>query len=58
LGYEFGDHLDVILPLLHRGGLALGIAAVVAIVAGALIYRARARKAGALRRAQGDTGLG
>ncbi|HVA28898.1 MAG TPA: DedA family protein [Candidatus Baltobacteraceae bacterium] len=41
LGNAFGDHLDAILPLLHKTGLALLALAVVAIVATVLIVRRR-----------------
>ncbi len=44
LGFAFGDHLDALLPLLHRGGLLLAIGAVLAIVAIVLVVRARSRK--------------
>ncbi len=53
LGFAFGDHLDAILPLLHRGGLLLAIGAVVAIVAIVLVVRARTHK-GNLASAEGD----
>ncbi len=41
LGYELGDHIDRVMPLLHKGGLALAIAAVVVMIALWLIVRAR-----------------
>jgi membrane protein DedA with SNARE-associated domain len=53
LGFALGDHLDAILPLLHRGGTALAIGTVVAIVAIVLIVRARSRKRDVLS-AEGD----
>jgi membrane protein DedA with SNARE-associated domain len=48
LGFTLGDHLDTILPLLHRGGLLLAAAALVAIVAVVLVVRARSRRLQAL----------
>jgi membrane protein DedA with SNARE-associated domain len=48
LGFTLGDHLDTILPLLHRGGLLLAAAALVAIVAVVLVVRARSRRRQAL----------
>ena len=46
IGDSFGAHLDVLLPMLHRGGyLALAIA-VAAILAGVVVMRLRARPAG------------
>lgn len=44
LGYALGDHLDAILPLLHRGGLtALAVAAAAAVLI-YVIWRVRARR--------------
>jgi membrane protein DedA with SNARE-associated domain len=48
VGFGLGDHLDTILPLLRRGGVALAVAALVAIVALVLIVRARSRRHQAL----------
>ncbi|HVA33843.1 MAG TPA: DedA family protein [Candidatus Baltobacteraceae bacterium] len=45
LGYSFGGHLDVVLPLLRRGGYVAVAVAVVAVVAIALVARAHARRA-------------
>ena len=45
LGYTLGDHFDAILPLVHKGGLFVLAAAVVAIVALVLVARARAKRA-------------
>jgi membrane protein DedA with SNARE-associated domain len=58
LGYALGGHLDAVLPLLHRGGTILAVVALVAVVAGVLIVRARSRKREALRAAEGDSSLG
>lgn len=44
IGYAFGDHLDSILPLLHKGGYALLGIAVVAAVAIYFVWRARSRR--------------
>ncbi|MGA8533734.1 MAG: DedA family protein [Candidatus Tumulicola sp.] len=44
IGFAFGDHLDAVLPLLHRGGVALAVGAVVVIVVLVLIVRLRNRK--------------
>ena len=44
LGYAFGDHLDTILPLLHKGGYALLAIAVAAAIGIYFIWRARARR--------------
>ncbi|MBV8244727.1 MAG: DedA family protein [Candidatus Eremiobacteraeota bacterium] len=44
VGYAFGGHLDAIIPLLHRGGIAVVALAVVAIVVIALYVRARSRR--------------
>ncbi len=41
LGNAFGDHLDTILPLLHKTGLAVLVLAVVAIVAAVVLVRRR-----------------
>ena len=46
LGYAFGDHLDAILPLIHKGGLAALIAVVVLGIAVYFIMRARGRPKG------------
>ncbi len=47
LGYSLGAHVDTVLPLLHRGGLAvLALVLVLACVV-ALIARARAKRAAA-----------
>lgn len=47
LGRAFGPHLDVLIPLLHRGGyFVLGVA-VVAVIVGIVVMRLRARAAGA-----------
>jgi membrane protein DedA with SNARE-associated domain len=48
VGYAFGGHLDTILPLLRRGGLAIVAVAVVAVVAVVLIVRARSKRRGEL----------
>jgi membrane protein DedA with SNARE-associated domain len=58
LGFAFGDHLNAILPLLHRGGTVVAIVAILAIVAGIVWYRSRSRKRGGLARAEGDPTLG
>jgi membrane protein DedA with SNARE-associated domain len=47
LGNAMGAHLGAILPLLHRGAYVLLGLAVVAVVAGILVIRARARPVGA-----------
>lgn len=47
LGHALGGHLDTILPLLHRGGTLVAVVAVLAIVAGFIVVRVRARKRGA-----------
>jgi membrane protein DedA with SNARE-associated domain len=44
LGYQLGDHLDAILPLIHKGGYILLAIAIVAIVVGVFVMR---RKQGA-----------
>ena len=44
LGYALGGHLDAILPLLHRGGTIVAIAAIVAIAVIVFAVRARARR--------------
>jgi membrane protein DedA with SNARE-associated domain len=47
VGYLLGDHLNDILPLIHKGGLAILIVAVVVAVAAYFIMRARrAQRAG------------
>jgi membrane protein DedA with SNARE-associated domain len=47
LGRAFGPHLDVLIPLLHRGGyFVLGVA-VVAVIVGIVVMRLRARPASA-----------
>ncbi|HEY1681271.1 MAG TPA: DedA family protein [Candidatus Tumulicola sp.] len=38
LGYQLGDHLDRILPLLHRWGTLGGIIAVIVVVAGIIVW--------------------
>jgi membrane protein DedA with SNARE-associated domain len=38
VGYQLGDHLDSVLPLLHRWGTLGGIIAVVLIVAGLIVW--------------------
>ncbi|MBV8116564.1 MAG: DedA family protein [Candidatus Eremiobacteraeota bacterium] len=53
LGFALGDHLDAILPLLHRGGIAIAAAAVVLLVAAVVIVRARSRRRAVLR-VEGD----
>jgi membrane protein DedA with SNARE-associated domain len=58
IGHAFGGHLDAILPLLHRSGTIVAVAAVVAIVAIGLIVRARSRKRGVRPAAEGDSSLG
>lgn len=45
LGHAFGAHLDAILPLLHRGAYVLLGLAVVAVIAGIVVMRLRARPA-------------
>lgn len=53
LGYSAGGHLDVILPLLQRGGY-IALAVVVVAVAVIIVFtRSRAKRAAALR-SQGD----
>ena len=48
IGYALGDHLNDILPLIHKGGLALLAIAVVVAVAAFFVMRARtsAQRAG------------
>lgn len=58
IGHAFGGHLDVILPLLHRGGTVAVVVAVVAIVAIALVVWARSRKRPSAPAAEGDSSLG
>jgi membrane protein DedA with SNARE-associated domain len=41
LGFEAGDHIDSITPMLHKGGLLLAVAAIVIMVALWLILRRR-----------------
>ncbi|MGB8520066.1 MAG: DedA family protein [Candidatus Tumulicola sp.] len=43
LGYEFGGHLDAILPLLHRSGVVVGAIAVVIVVAFVVVAWVRRR---------------
>jgi membrane protein DedA with SNARE-associated domain len=43
VGYQLGDHLDAVLPLLHRGGTVVGIAALVVVVVAVVIW-SRMRK--------------
>lgn len=44
LGFEFGDHVDSIVPLLHKGGLAIAIAAVLVMIGVWLIVRRRQQR--------------
>lgn len=44
LGQALGGHLDDILPLLHRGGALVAVAAVAAIAIAFVVIRVRARK--------------
>ncbi|HEU5478872.1 MAG TPA: hypothetical protein VFU90_03525, partial [Candidatus Tumulicola sp.] len=56
VGYTLGDHLDAILPLLHRGGVIVAVAAVELVVAAIVVVRMRARKrARPQRAAEGDS---
>lgn len=56
VGYTLGDHLDAILPLLHRGGVIVAVAAVAVVVAAIVVVRMRARKrARPQRAAEGDS---
>jgi membrane protein DedA with SNARE-associated domain len=43
LGYQLGDHLDSVLPLLHRWGTLGGVVVVVLIVIGIVVW-SRMRK--------------
>lgn len=43
LGFELGDHLGSITPMLHKGGLVLAVAAVVVMIALWVILRRRTR---------------
>jgi membrane protein DedA with SNARE-associated domain len=47
LGYELGDHVSSITPLLHKGGLIAAIVAVIVIVALWFVLRRRGREASA-----------
>jgi membrane protein DedA with SNARE-associated domain len=38
IGYQLGDHLDAVLPLLHRGGTVAGIVGVLVIVVGLIVW--------------------
>jgi membrane protein DedA with SNARE-associated domain len=58
LGAAFGNHLDDILPLLHRGGLVVALIAVVAVVGAIVVVRMRAKKKAAYRSSEGDATLG
>ena len=44
VGYAAGGHLDTILPLLHRGGLAIIAVALIAVVVVVLVMRARSKR--------------
>lgn len=44
LGAELGDHLDRVLPLVHRGGLLVLGVALVAVILAAIVVRNRARR--------------
>lgn len=44
VGQALGGHLDAIMPLLHRGGVLVAAAALVAIVVAFVVVRVRARK--------------
>jgi membrane protein DedA with SNARE-associated domain len=41
LGFELGDHIDRVMPLLHKGGLVVAAAAVIVMIAVWLIVRRR-----------------
>lgn len=43
LGFELGDHITSLMPILHKGGLLVGIAAVVAALAAWFVIRRRSR---------------
>jgi len=45
LGYQLGDHLDTVLPLVRRGGLLAVAVAVVAAIAIFIVVRARSKRA-------------
>lgn len=45
LGHALGAHLDAVLPLLHRGAYVLLGLAVVAVIAGVVVFRLRRRPA-------------
>lgn len=46
LGYFLGDHVDAIMPLVHRGGLYALAGAVVVAVGVYFVWRARSRREG------------
>ena len=41
LGFEAGDHIDSITPMLHKGGYVIAIGAIVVMVALWLVLRKR-----------------
>jgi membrane protein DedA with SNARE-associated domain len=47
IGYELGDHVSSITPLLHKGGIIAAIVAVIAIIALWIVLRRRSREANA-----------
>lgn len=55
LGYSAGGHLDVILPLVRKGGYVALAVAIVAIAGAVVFLRSRAKNTSALRHTQGDT---
>jgi membrane protein DedA with SNARE-associated domain len=44
LGFEAGDHIDSITPMLHKGGLAIAVGAVVVMIALWLVLRGRGNR--------------
>ncbi len=44
LGNALGDHLDSVMPIFHKSGIIVAVLAVLAIVAGWLVVRARAQR--------------
>lgn len=48
VGYAFGGHLDMVIPLLRRGGILVAVAAVVAIAFVVIYARVRSRRRGSL----------
>jgi len=54
IGYTAGGHLDVILPLVQKGGYVALAVAIVIVASVAIFVRSRAKHGADIRQAQGD----